>query len=184
MSTKYDDYVKVKERFPYHGKGKEELLTALRRLLSLPENKYVQRIVLEVDATHIYMEKYVPAEEAGKQTKISLRDVVRNKIMEEYESDKAQTPLSQLFDMFSIIQKEGLEVGFIAIGDKTNFQRWLGVRIPITNMSLFGIPIEVIEIPETTFILCGTPERSSEPDDVKFSLKGNIPDEANNRKTP
>jgi len=182
MSSRFDNFVLVKEKFPYHGKGKDELLGALRTLLALPENKYIQKVVLEVDAPHIYIEKFLPAEEAGKVPSRSIKEVIRSKAMEEYEADLNLTPWAQIWDMFSVVHKEGLEVGFIAIGNKAIFQKWLGVRISTTNMTLLGIPIEIVDIPEDTFVICGTPERIADPDDIKFSLKGNI-DEANNKKT-
>jgi len=184
MSSKFDDFVRVKDRFPYHGKGIEELIQSLKRLLSLPENKYTQKVILEVGTPYIYFEKLVPPDEAGKVPKTQIKDSIRNTSMEEYEPSEEETPVAQLYSMFNIVKKEGLEVGFIGIGNKQTFQKWLGVRIPTTNMQLFGVPLEVIDdMPDHVFIVCGTETRVAEAEDIKYSIKGNI-NEANNKETP
>lgn len=185
MSSRFDDFVRVKEKFPYHGKGVDELLSSLKRILSIPDNKYTQKVVLEVGTPYIYIEKLVPSDEAGKVPTTTLKDIIRSRAMEEYDPESIpKDPWVQLWDMFSIVKKEGLEIGFIAIGSKLTFQKWLGIRIPTTSMDLFGIPVEVVEdLPEDVFVVCGTESRIAEPEDVLFSLKGNI-HEANNKTTP
>lgn len=175
MSTRFDNMVLVKDKVPYFGKGVEELLASLKRVLALPENKYTQKIVLEVGASHIYLEKLLTAEEAGKQAIFTVKDMIRSNPMDEFESESANSPWTQLWEMFAQIHKEGLEVGFIAIGNKLKFQKWLGVTIPVTDLRLWGIPITMVEdLPEDAFVVCGTTQKIADPEDIRFSIKGNI----------
>lgn len=173
MSNKSDGFVKVKDKIPYHGKGVDELVMSLKRVLNMPENKYTQKIVLEVGVPHIYIEKLVSQDEAGNLPVVSLKDVIRTRPIEEYEPESKMNAFEHFMEMFNIVQKEGLEVGFIAVGNKTSFQKWLGVRIPTTDMRLFGIQVSVVEdLPDDVFVLCGTRTRMADPDDVEYSLKG------------
>lgn len=177
MSTSSDkpsNYVRVKDKIPYAGKGIDALLGFLRRVLS--DNKYAQKIVLEVGVPYIYLEKLVSAEEAAEAPQVSFHDAVRSHHMEEYKPEGKPDPMHQLFEMFSIVHAEGLEVGFILVGNKHSFQEWLKVRIPVTKMAVFGVPLYVVsEIPGDTFLVCGTPERQAEVDDIQFSVKGSVP---------
>lgn len=164
------DFVRVKEKIPYSGKGVDELLTFLRRVLT--DNKYAQKVVLEVGVPYIHLEKLVSAEEAVDAPKISFHDAARQRPMEEYKGE-AKGPMHQIFEMFSIVHAEGLEVGFILIGNKHTFQEWLKIRIPVTKMALFGVPVQQLpEIPGDIFLVCGTPERIAEAEDIQFSVKG------------
>lgn len=167
-------YVRLKDKIPYHGKGIDELVGALRRVLT--DNKYTQKIVLEVGVPHIYIEKLVPESEAqGEVVKLSLYDVIRNRKLEEYVAEKDISPAHQLWEIFDIVQKEGFEVCNIVAGNKQKFQKWLGVRIPQTDMRVFGTPFEVNgDIPDDVFIVCGAPIRDAEPDDVAFCVKGTV----------
>lgn len=181
MSNKFDNFVKIKDKIPYSGKGIEELAGSVKRILSAPENKYTQKIVLEVGVPYIYLERMVSADEAGNLPITTIRDMIRIKPLEEFESDKQLDPLVQIWEMFSIIQKEGLEVGFLAIGNKFIFQKWLNIRIPNSDMRFLGIPIQVVEgVPDDAFVVCGTPARDAEPEDICFCIKGSI-NETNNK---
>lgn len=167
-------YVRLKEKIPYHGRGIDELVGALRRVLT--ENKYAQKVVLEVGVPHIYIEKLVPESDAqGEVVRLSLYDVIRNRQLEEYIPDGALSPAHQLWEIFDLVQKEGFEVSNIVAGSKQKFQKWLGVRIPQSEMKVFGTPFETNgDIPDDVFIVCGAPTRLAEPDDIAFCVKGTI----------
>lgn len=170
MSTN-SSFARIKEKIPYTGKGVDELLIFLRRVLS--ENKYTQKIVMEVGVPYIHIEKMVTGEEAQNIPQVSFHDSIRSAPMEEYKNESKLGPLHQLFEMFSIVHAEGLEVGFILVGNKHTFQQWLKLRIPVTKLALYGVPVHpVSEIPGDVFLVCGTPERIAEAGDVQFSVKG------------
>lgn len=181
MSNKSEaGFVRIKDRIPYHGKGTEELLGALRKTLSDPSNKFAQKIVLEVGVPHIYIEKLVPEVEAVDlpQT-ITLHDAIRTHKMEEYEteinSDRNTHPLQHLWHIFGMVHDEGLEVCAIVAGSKAVFQKWLGVRIHPTKMSILETPFSVVgELPEDVFIVCGAPARTAENDEIRYSVKGTM----------
>lgn len=176
MSNKSESgFVRVKEKIPYGGKGVDELLGALRKILATPENKFTQKITLEVGAPHICIEKLVTQDIAGEVPKLVPLDSARAQRMEEYTPQvDNEPPLAQLWNMFRIIRAENLEIGHILIGDKTAFQQWLKLRIPFNDQTLFGIPLHTSDIPSDVFIVCGTPERTSDPEDVVFSVKGTV----------
>lgn len=176
MPTKSDPgYVRLKDKIPYFGKGVDELIGALRRVLT--ENKYTQKIVLEVGVPHIYIEKLVPEAEAqnAETVKVSLHDVIRNRPLEEYVPETELTPAQQLWEVFGMVQAEGFEVSNIVAGSRQKFQKWLGVRIPQTELKVFGTPFEVNgDLPEDVYIVCGAPNRVAEPDEITFCVKGTV----------
>lgn len=175
MSSKSEgNFVRIKEHIPYGGKGVDELVVALRKILG--DNKFTQKVVLEVGAPHIYIEKLVPSTEVKENEAIntSIHDAIRNVRMEEHDSD-GQEPMQQLFEIFQLIQKEGLDVCHIAVGDKAKFQKWLGVRIPQTNLNVFGVPLSITgEIPDDVFVICGGPTRTSDIFEIRFAVKGTL----------
>ncbi len=170
--------VRVKEHMPYFGKGVDELIAALRKIFS--ENKHPQKIVLEAGVRHIYVEKLVSPEDAQENESINpvyqtIHDRIRNVKLEEYDGDTSLSPFVQLFEMFSMVQGEGLEVCHIAVGNKSTFQKWLGIRIPQNNMNLLGTQIVVTgEVPDDVFVVCGGPTKSSDPYEIRYAVKGAI----------
>lgn len=167
--------IKIKEHIPYFGKGIDELIAALRKVFA--DNKYPQKIILEAGVKHIYLEKLVPPSEAKDNETVgsvhqTIHDRIRNAKLEEYEYIEL-APIQQLAEIFTMIQSEGLEVCHVAVGDKATFQKWLGIRIPQTNLSLFGTPITVTgEIPNDVFVICGGPTRTSDPYEIRYAVKG------------
>ena len=177
MSSKFNHpgYALIKERVPYTGKGVEELLSFLRKTMTDPKNKYIVRILCEAGAGEIYLEKLVPESEAGDLPTLSLHEIIRIQKMEEYEPEKEQAGINHLWDVFSILHKEGYEVCYLVIGSKAYFQKWLGVRIPVTDMTFFETPLSVIpEIPEDVVIVCGADKKTASPDEIKLSIKMTI----------
>ena len=161
---------RVKEKLPYHGKGVDELIATLRRILT--EFPKTQKVTLEVGVPFIRIERAVP-EDAEPEIRLSHHDAIRACKMEEYKPEQALTSLQQLHEIFHIILQEGLEVGFILASDKYAFQEWLKIRIPNNRMRVFGVPLVIsTELPEDVFVVCGTPEQEAEADDIQFSVKG------------
>jgi hypothetical protein len=176
-SDKDHGLVRIKEHMPYFGKGVDELIAAIRKIFT--SNKYPQKIVLEAGAKHIYVEKLVHPDEAKESEAVNpanqtVHDGIRNAKLEEYEMDGGElTPFQQLFEMYSMVQGEGLEICHIAIGNKSKFQKWLGVRIPQSNMNLLGTQMTATgEIPEDVFIVCGGPSKNSDPHEIRYAVKG------------
>lgn len=181
MSSKSDEgqgLVRIREHVPYFGKGVDELIAAIRKIFA--DNRYPQKIVLEAGIKHIYLEKLVSPQEAKENESVgpvhqTVHDGIRNSKLEEYDPDSNLTPFQQLFEMFSMVQAEGLEVCHIAIGDKSKFQKWLGVRIPQINLNLLGTQLTVSgEFPDDVFVVCGGPTRSSDPHEIRYAVKGTI----------
>lgn len=181
MSNRSDQdmgLVRIREHVPYFGKGVDELIAVVRKIFA--DNKYPQKIVLEAGVKHIYLEKLVSPSDAKENETInpihrSIHDSIRSAKLEEYEVTKDITPFQQLFEMFGMVQGEGLEICHIAIGDKSKFQKWLGVRIPQNNMNLLGTPITVTgEFPDDVFVVCGGPTKNSDPYEVRYAVKGTV----------
>lgn len=166
-------HVRIKERIPYAGKGPDELVMAIRRILT--DHRYAQKIVMEVGVPYILIEELVPEADALDR-ELSMHDVIRSHPMEEIASDEKKPGLQVLWEMFSVVQEEGFEVNFITVGDKKKFQGWVGVRIPMTKMSFFGIPLRVLaEIPSDVVLVCGARMREADVSDIEFSVKVSIP---------
>lgn len=181
MSNKSDQdlgLVRIREHVPYFGKGIDELIAIIRKIFS--DNKYPQKIVLEVGVHHIYLEKLVlPSEAQDNETLNPVHQTIhagiRNAKLEEYEVADDMPAFQQLFEMFRMVQEEGLEVCHIAIGDKSKFQKWLGVRIPQNNMNLFGTSITVTgEVPDDVFVVCGGPTKNADPYEIRYAVKGTL----------
>ncbi len=181
MSSRSDQdmgLIRIREHVPYFGKGVDELIAVVRKIFA--DNKYPQKIVLEAGVKHIYLEKLVSPTEAKENETINpvhqtIHDGIRKAKLEEYEITKDITPFQQLFEMFGMVQGEGLEICHIAVGDKSKFQKWLGVRIPQNNMNLLGTPITVTgEFPDDVFVVCGGPTKNSDPYEVRYAVKGTV----------
>jgi hypothetical protein len=176
--SEQEGLIRVKEHVPYYGKGIDELIAAVRTIFS--DNKRPQKLVLEAGVRHIYLEKLVPPDEAKDSEAVSpthqsIHDAIRNAKLEEYEVRDGMTPFQQLFEMFAMVQNEGLEVCHLVVGDKAKFQKWLGLRIPQNNLNLLGTPITITgEIPDDVFVVCGGPTKTADPYEITYTVKGNI----------
>ena len=170
MSNSSEELVLVRERIPYTGKGVDALLALLRRVLV--ENPYPQEFVCRIGQP-IEIAKLVTPDAAPE--KMSFHDALRSKRMEEYTLEKDKTSFQVLWDMYGVVQAEGLEVSHIAVGDKFQFQNWLGIRIAQNRMSFYGAPVMVVpELPADVFLVVGSEKRDAEPEDIRFSVKGVI----------
>lgn len=175
MLNKSDGFVRVKDRIPYQGKGIDELVAALRRILSEPINKFTQKIVLEVGTPHIYVEKLVPEEQVAEIPQLSLHDIIRTMEMEEFELEDGRTAPQQLWSMIEMINEKGLQPAVVVAGNRAKFQKWLGVRINNSKPNVFGTPFQLLgELPEDVFVVCGATSRVAEVDDIKYSVKVTI----------
>lgn len=180
MSTKSDHgLIRVRDHLPYLGKGIDELIAAIRKIFA--DNERPQKIVLEAGVKHIYLEKLVSPEEAKERESVTplnqnIHDIIRNVRLEEYEGAvDILAPFQQLFEIFSMVQSEGLEVCHLVVGDKLKFQKWLGIRIPQNNLNLLGTPITITgEIPDDVFVVCGGPAKTSDPHEIQYTVKGAI----------
>lgn len=176
MSTKSEThYIRVRHRIPYSGKGFDALVDAIKAIGKA--HPYVQKIgPLEVGKPYISIEEMIPEEGSDKHLPTSVHSIARRCRMEEVVIDSTKTSFNILYEMFNIIQEEGLFPGYFLIGDKALFQKWLSIRISALKMSLFGVPVIIQpELPEDVFLLCGADSKDPEPDDVKFSLKVTLP---------
>lgn len=161
----------VKDRIAYTGKGQEALLLALRKVLA--DNPYTQSFMCRVGKPYIDIEKLVKPDDVPEP--VSFHECLRNRKMEEYAVDKEKSPYIALWEMFEIIHAEGLEVSHIAVGNKDDFQKWVGVRIKRNQMQLFGVPIvHVGDLPQDIFVLCGSQTKEATPEEIEFSVKGTI----------
>jgi hypothetical protein len=170
MSTSSEELILIRERIPYTGKGVDALLSMLRKVLT--ENPYTQEFVCRIGQP-IEIAKLVTSEEAP--AKMNLHDAIRSHRMEEFTIEKDKLPFQVLWDMFAVVQAEGLKVSHIAVGDKFQFQSWLGVRIAQNRMDFYGTPVVLLsELPADAFLVVGADQKTSEAEDVKFSVKGVI----------
>jgi hypothetical protein len=170
VSNSSEELILVKERIPYTGKGVDALLSLLRRVLV--ENPYTQEFTCRIGQP-IEIVKLVTPESAPE--KMNLHDAIRAKRMEEYTVEKSKSAFQALWDMFAVVQAEGLKVSHIVVGDKFQFQTWLGVRIAQNRMDFYGTPVVPLpELPGDTFLVIGSEKSDAEPEDVRFSVKGVI----------
>lgn len=176
MSTRSDGpLVRIRHRVPYAGKGFDTLGETIKAIGKA--HPFAQKIgPLEVGKGFIPVEELVPEAQAGERLPLTVHDVARRTRMEELSIDGSKSSFQALYEMFNIIQEEGLFPGYFLVGDKTRFQKWLGIRISISKMFMFGVPVLIQqEIPEDVFLLCGTDTKDPEPEDVKFSIKATLP---------
>lgn len=174
MSTKSEGgLVRIKHRFPYSGKGFESLGETVKAIGKA--HPYVQKIgPLEVGKNFIPIEELVP--EGLVQEPLTVHAAARRTRMEELAITGEKSSFQVLFEMFNIIQEEGLFPGYFVVGDKAAFQKWVGIRLSLAKLFLFGVPVVLQqEVPEDVFLLCGTDSRDPEPEDIKFSLKATLP---------
>jgi len=170
MSTS-SDLVLVKEKIPYTGKGIDPLLAMLRRVLK--DNPYTQEFTCRIGQP-IEISKLVPQDQVPE--KLSLHDAVRGHRMEDFPFEKDKTSFQILWDMFGMVHAEGLEVSHIAVGDKFQFQTWLGIRIAQNRMNFYGTTVVFLsELPQDVFLVIGAEKKQAEPEDVRFSVKGTLP---------
>jgi hypothetical protein len=176
MSTRSESgLVRIRHRLPYTGKGFDMLGETVKAIGKA--HPYAQKIgPLEAGKGYIQIEELVPEQEVEGRLPLSVHDAARKTRMEEFDLDPSKNGFQSLFEMFNILQEEGLFPGYVMVGNKANFQKWLGVRISVTKLFLFGIPVVMQEeIPDDVFLLCGTDQKDPEPDDIKFSLKATLP---------
>jgi len=175
MSTRSDELVRIRHRLPYSGKGFDVLGETIKAIGKA--HPHAQKIgPLEVGKPYIPIEELVPVEQAEGRLPLTVHDAARRARMEELTVDSSKSSFQTLYEMCNIVQEEGLFPGYFVIGDKGTFQKWLGVRLAISRMSLFGTPVIIQqEIPEDVFLLCGTDSKDPEPEDIKFSLKATLP---------
>jgi hypothetical protein len=169
MSPRSEPMVEVRESIPLTGKGPENLLGMLRKILS--DNPYTQEFTCRIGQP-IEIVKMVPESQAPPT--LRLHDAVRAQHMEEPTVEG--TPLEVLWKMFTAVEDEGLEVSHVLVGDKFKFQEWLGVRISHKSMRVFGVRMVVVpEIPKDTFLVVGSTRRDAEAENIRYSLKGTLP---------
>ena len=166
--------IRIRHRFPYTGRGFDMLGETVKSIGK--RHPYAQKIGLEVGKPYILIEELVPESEAGDRLPLSLHDAARRVRMEEPVLDGVidgkKSSLQILLELFNIIQEEGYFPGYLLIGDKARFQKWLGIRLSHSRMFLYGVPvIPQSELPSDVFLLCGTDNRDPDPEDIKFSLK-------------
>lgn len=174
MSNNSSGFFRFKEKLPYQGKGIDSLVEFLRRTFSQPENKYIQKVICEVGVPYVRIEKMVPEDQRSETQVVSLHDQVRSKVMEELKVDgESLTSMHQLWAAFDLVQTEGYQVSYVLVGNKQHFQNWLKVRIPVTRMTVFGVPLVIInEYPHDVFVVCGSMSREADVEDIEFSVKG------------
>lgn len=115
------------------------------------------------------------SEERGADLSQILEETVRNRPMDEYESEGNTSPLRQIHDMWGMIQDEGLEVAFILTGSRENFSKWFNIRLPRNKPRFFGVPVFIsANLPATSFLLCGADTKECYPTDVNFSIRGEL----------
>lgn len=176
MSTKSEgNLVRIRHRLPYAGKGFEMLGETIKAIGR--SHPYTQKIgPLEPGLGYIQIEELVPEQEAEGRLPQSVHDVARKMRMEEFTVDPSKNSFQNLFEMFNVVQEEGFYPGYLVVGDKAVFQKWLGIRISVNRLVLFGVPVVLQpEVPSDVFLLCGVGSRDPESDDIKFSLKATLP---------
>lgn len=171
-----EKYVLIKDRVPREGKGVDSLLTQLGAYMRLPENKLVQKILVDASRLYIYFEKLLPKEDAPEHTELTFHDAIRKVQMAELVLDKDALATSSdvIKEMFLDIARNEYEASHALIGAKTKFYSWTGLPRKIDR--LFGLPIhKVPELPEDVLILCGAATRECDPEDIQYSIKWTMP---------
>lgn len=172
-----NDLVKVKDRLPRTGKGVDNLISQLGEYLRDPANRFVQKIVVEAERPYVYFEKLVDKDSAAEfETGLSFSDVARSVQMEEVSFPDLTNISAQVYllGMFNLIYASGYDASHLLVGPKSRIHKWLGV--PRQMSKIFGVPvISVSDIPDDVIILAGARSRDSEPEDIEYLVKGNVP---------
>lgn len=166
------DYVTVKDRIPRNGKGPDNLLAQLGQYLKEPENRFVQKIVVDATKQYIYVEKKVPKEKAVDQVGMTLHEAIRLVPMEEVSPDNGVTPTPMwwVVEAFKKVNNNGYETSHALVGGKSSVYPWLGVSR--SSKHLFGVPLYIVgEIPDDVLIICGSRVRDADPEDIEYSVK-------------
>ncbi len=179
MSHNADGFVLIKDRVPRTGKGVDNLLSQLAQYLRLPENKYVQKMVIDSQRIYLYFEKMVPKSQAPEEASMTWHNAVRRVPMEEIDVEEAKEQLTPhlhryVFDLFERVTKNGYEVCQILIGSNSQLYQW--VSLPRRSERFFGVPLTKDgDIPDDIIIVCGGTSRECDPEEVAYSVKGMIP---------
>lgn len=173
MSRNADKFVLVKDRVPRSGKGVDNLLSQLTQYLRQPENKWVQKMVIDAQRIYLYFEKLVPKDQAPEEVDMTWHNAVRKVPMEEVgQSDGV--PAVYLHELFQKVTKNGYEVCQVLVGSNSGLYKW--ADIPRRDERLFGVPITKDgDIPDDIVILCGGVHRECDPEEVAYSVKGTLP---------
>jgi hypothetical protein len=172
-----NDLIRIKDKVPRNGKGVDNLLSQLAQYMRLPENKYIQKVIIDAERPYLYFEKLVQKEDAPPEAGVTFHDAIRKSPMTEIEVDPviaATSPLKYVDEMFRAIAKEGYETSHILIGSKSLLFKW--IDLPKNSDRLFGTPLhKVSDIPNDVVIACASETRVGDPDDIEFSIKVSIP---------
>ena len=170
-SSRYEGMVRVRQLFPLTGKGPTAISNLVLKILE--EDKYVQKVILEVGKP-VHIETMVP-EDSPMADVENFHDVVRSKPMVEFSDveDLPKTPYQMLFEMFKMVTSEDLEVSHVLAGGIVQFNRW--VKNPMRSNKIFGVPLYVIKnVPADVFFVCGSATQTAGPPDIELSIKGNL----------
>lgn len=161
--------------------GLGRILAVIREILAQGK---VQSLQLELGKP-ITFTKFVKEEEAEKtkqveaEGKMSLGDIARNVMMEEYEAGEGRRVTAQevFLEMMLAISARRLHVTHIGLGTETNFFKWLG----IDQMAYGGITnlagAEIVwdkQVPGDNLLLAAGPNPAGPVDAVTFVMKAHM----------
>ncbi len=165
----YEDFVLVRERIPYSGKGIEPLLAMLHQILTA--NPRTQEFRVRIGEP-IEITKFVPLDQVPER--LTVHDAVRTRQMDEHvprPTDNAQTIL---LEMFKLLDKEQLHPLFFLVGAQSKIFKW--VDIPRRSRALCGVEIHKTDaIPDDVVVLSGARSRDGQPEDIELSIKVTMP---------
>lgn len=168
MSNNSEGLVLVREKIPYTGKGVENLVTMVRKILE--DNPYTQELILRVGKP-IEIARLVKSDEVPEP--VTVHDTVRTRQMEEYDSTDSSAEVA-IMGMFNILDKESLFPTCFLIGVQSRLYKWLD--IPRRSTMVCGVELSKSDqIPDDVVILCGSPVKGGQPEDIELSVKTTIP---------
>lgn len=171
MATVLKEILRFKEKNP----SNDLILAYMKEVFN--SNPTVIRY--EKGKPFLYFEYLLDSEESPTdKLENNLYYVIRNVPMEEFET-QGDRPHKSLFDMFRLIETRKLMVSHIVCGSKYKLCNWLGLSLDsVDNASehmLLGVPLlQLNELPEEAFVVCGSLAKYAQPSEIAYALKGTI----------
>lgn len=166
------DLVRTTEFVPLKGKGIENLLLLLKTVYEKLRSagSYPQKFVAEVGKP--LRVDYLQAASEMMEPPLTFHMVVRQRPIDEYAAEKAESAWQQLYHMFRQVGENGMYANYLIVGNKERLRRWVGMKVK--DNRVFGIEVIIDgELPDDVVLVCGTEEREAlGPDDIRYTVKG------------
>ena len=134
------DLVRTTEFVPLKGKGIENLLLLMKTVYEnlRTSGHYPQKFVAEVGKP-LRVEYLQPAS-TMMEPPVTFHEVVRQRPIDEYAVEKAESAWQQLYHMFRQVGENGMYVNYLIVGNRERLRRWVGMRLK--DQRVFGVAVD------------------------------------------